>query len=31
MPMLTPVALGAMGAMVRLLMVFPSPSNLPVN
>ena len=25
------VALGAMGAMVRLLMVFPRPSNLPVN
>ena len=31
MPMLTPKALGATGAMVRLLMVFPRPSNLPVN
>ena len=31
MPILTPKALGAMGAMVRLLMVFPRPSNLPVN
>ena len=30
-PTLMPKALGAMGAMVRLLMVFPRPSNRPVN
>ncbi len=31
MPMLTLPPLGATGAMVRLLIVFPRPSNLPVN